>query len=151
MSALQAENLKKAIWDIDLSMVISKMMNSHGWSKEDADEACVLYRNYLFLLAKYPKKSLPPSQDIDEFWHNHILDTKKYRAECDKIFGKYMDHKPSYFLENKETEMKALESGFQETQRLHFEEFGEHIYEIRGPFKKLISGMKLLRNALLSN
>ena len=32
--------------------------------------------------------------DVDEFWHQHILDTRKYRDDCENIFGHYMDHTP---------------------------------------------------------
>ena len=33
---------------------------------------------------------------MDGFWHMHILDTKAYREDCQKIFGRFIDHF-SYF------------------------------------------------------
>lgn len=117
------------------------MVSHQGWSRKDAEEVCRLYRNFLFLSAKYPDKRLPPSEDVDEFWHNHILDTQKYRLESEAIFGRYFDHYP-YFGIDEKTNMNDLSCAFSETQRLHQEEFGEPIYEIRCRFKRLVSFLK---------
>ncbi len=32
---------------------------------------------------------------MDDFWHQHILDTRKYRDDSETVFGYYMDHTPS--------------------------------------------------------
>jgi hypothetical protein len=29
---------------------------------------------------------MPPTKDIDMFWHAHILDTYQYEADCDRIY-----------------------------------------------------------------
>jgi hypothetical protein len=31
---------------------------------------------------------------VDEMWHRHILDTAAYRADCDSLFGRFLDHFP---------------------------------------------------------
>lgn len=143
MTKLSEEQLKLAIDGLDLSMIVNKMISDQGWTCKDAEKACQLYRNFLFLSAKYPEKRLPPSEDVDEVWHNHVLATKKYMAECDAIFGKYMHHYP-YFGIDKKTDLTDLGNAFMETQRLHKEEFGEYIYEIRGWGKKLASCLRML-------
>lgn len=135
------EQIRETIENLDFSMIIGKMVSHQGWSRKDAEETCRLYRNFLFLSAKYPDKRLPPSEDVDEFWHNHILDTRKYRPECEAIFGRYFDHYP-YFGIDEKSNMNDLDCAFSETQRLHQEEFGQPIYEIRGRFKKLVSFLK---------
>lgn len=135
----QIEKTKQAIENLDFSMIINKMVAHQGWDLDEAEEACRLYRNWLFLTAKYPGKALPPSEDIDEFWHNHILDTKKYRTDCQAVFGEFRDHYP-YFGIDGTTTMVDLKDAFEETNRLHFEEFGDYIYEVRfQPIKRLRS------------
>jgi hypothetical protein len=133
---------KSVINSADFSMIVDKMVNHQGWYRRDAEEVSRLYRNYLFLCVKYPQYNLPPSEDVDEFWHNHVLDTKKYRKDCDEIFGKYRDHYPYFGIDGKTT-IRDLSDAFDITQKLHMEEFGECIYEIRSPLKKLASSVKL--------
>ena len=135
------EQLKNAIVSLEFSMIINKMVSHQGWTRSDAGEACQLYRNFLFLSAKYPEKRLPPSEDVDEFWHNHILDTRKYIADCNAVFGEYFHHYP-YFGIDKKTNFSDLGSAFSEVQHLHHEEFGDYIYEIRGQWEKLVSVFK---------
>lgn len=140
---------KDMIMNLDFSMIINKMVSHQGWSKKDAEEVCRLYKNYLFLCVKYPDQSLPPSEDVDEFWHNHVLDTIKYRKDCDILFGKYRDHYPYFGIDGK-TSMQDLSNAFDITQKLHMEEFGEYIYEIRSPLKKLISNIQMFARLMLS-
>jgi hypothetical protein len=144
MNKASDSQLKQSIESIDFSMIIKKMTHHQGWSHDDANEACRLYKNWLFLTLKYPDKKLPPSEDIDEFWHNHILDTIKYRADCDKLFGKYIDHYPYVGIDGKST-MADGEYTFADTQHLHQVEFGDYIYEVRfQPMKRLGSFLKRL-------
>src|SRR5215207_2821612 len=80
---------------IDFRPIIDKLSMQMGWSRDHALEICDMYRKFLFLKKKYGHEySLPPSEDIDEFWHMHILDTKNYRKDCEAIFGYYLDHYP---------------------------------------------------------
>ncbi len=137
------EQLKQTIGNLDFSMIISKMVSHQGWSRKDAEEVSQLYRNFLFLSAKYSDKRLPPSGDIDEFWHNHILDTEKYAQDCDAIFGRFFHHYP-YFGIDEKTNQTDLGDAFSDVQRFHHLEFGDYIYEIRGWRKKLASSLKLL-------
>lgn len=37
-----------------------------------------------------------PSKVIDEVWHAHILDTRRYAADCERVFGQFVHHYP-YF------------------------------------------------------
>ena len=67
-----------------------------GWSLDKAELMEVWYRRFLYLVSLYPDKIIVPSKDIDIFWHTHILDTLKYTADCQKLFGKYFHHFP-YF------------------------------------------------------
>ncbi|GAB4393940.1 MAG: hypothetical protein Tsb005_14340 [Gammaproteobacteria bacterium] len=130
------EEAKQYIYSIDFSAIIFKMTTREGWLKNDALLACRWYRNFLFLNKKYGfEPMMPPSEDIDEVWHHHILDTQNYAKDCNAIYGKFMHHYPGFGIDGK-TDMNDLNSAFHKMQKLHFEEFGEYLYEIRGSLKK---------------
>ena len=65
-----------------------------------------------------------PSKDIDIFWHTHILDTQKYMADCETLFGKYFHHFP-YFGMRGEKDRINLEEAFSETDELYLQHYGE--------------------------
>jgi len=123
----------KHIQKLDLSMIIYKITQPDPliamlWNKKSATEAIRYYKNYLWLLRKYSELHpvLPPSIEIDEIWHHHILDTYQYEQDCLKIFGQFLHHYP-YFGMRGEQDKVELYSQFEKTQQLHFKEFGELI------------------------
>ena len=83
------------IQSMNLDYVVNHMVQREGWSHADAEEAAQYYRNYLTLALKHPEKTLPPSGDIDEIWHTHVLHTERYAADCDAIFWKFRHHVPA--------------------------------------------------------
>ena len=95
-----------------------------GWSLAKVELLEVWYRRFLYLANLYPDKVIVPSNDIDKFWHTHILDTQKYVADCKNLFGKYFHHFP-YFGVRGEKDRSNLEGAFQETEKLYLEHFGE--------------------------
>jgi len=116
-----------AIEALDLEPIKFKAMRSddgYGWSKAQADRTAIAYKRYLVLLAKHPGVTLAPDQDTDRFWHMHILDTRKYAADCDAIFGRFIHHFPYLGLRG-EDDARALDTAFATMQRLLAEEFGE--------------------------
>lgn len=124
------EAIKAYIDKLDLSLVANNMVQKQKWLPSEVREACRFYKNFLFLKYKYPNETLAPSEDIDEFWHNHILDTQRYRQDCEKIFGCYLDHYP-YFGIDGQTTLADLDAAFATTQRLHMEVFGVPIVSVR--------------------
>ena len=60
---------------------------------------------------------------MDEFWHMHILDTKAYREDWEKIFGRFIDHFPYFGIYGNEDRTNLLDS-FQETKAMYLEVFG---------------------------
>ncbi len=126
---------------IDFEMVIEKITQPDEnvakiWSREAAEAAILYYKNYLKILRKYGDQHdfLPPSMEIDEIWHHHILDTYKYQIDCRKIFGRLLHHYP-YFGMRYEGDDITLANAFEVTQRLHVLEFGEPIrgFELESP------------------
>ncbi len=140
---LALEDAKVYIDAIDFSMIIKKMVEEQGWLREEAETVCRLYRNFLFLNKKYAQdhSALPPSEDIDEFWHNHILDTKNYRKDCKVIFGSYLDHYPYFGIDGR-TNFGNLESAFETMQKLHIKEYGEQIFQVRSGWSAFIAFFK---------
>ena len=116
-----------AIEALDLTLIKFKATRNedgYGWSADYADQMEVAYKRYLILHAKHPEMTLAPEQDIDRFWHMHILDTRKYAADCEATFGHFLHHFPYLGLRGADDE-KALEDAFAQMQRLYVEEFGE--------------------------
>lgn len=139
-TALNTEQAVLYILAMDFSPIVTKLVNHMGWSKSHALEVCTMYRRFLILHKKYGHEhTLPPSEDIDEFWHMHILDTKQYKVDCERIFGYYLEHYPYLGIDEK-TNFKDLERAFNKTQELYAHEFGgDPILEVRGTLAKIIA------------
>ena len=86
------------IKNLDLSSIKTKFISNKGfwwglWG--DPNEVEAEYRQFLYLIALNPGKSVVPwSKDMDDFWHCHILDTDKYTKDCQELFSKYVHHNP---------------------------------------------------------
>jgi hypothetical protein len=138
--------LKQHVDSINLECIVNRLVNIHSWPKKSALLVMQQYRKFLFLKKKYGHQySLPPSMEIDEFWHTHILHTNKYHQDCLSIFGEYLHHSP-YHGESENTARLELEKMFeQETQELYLQEFGEPIFQViprrskKNLLRKLIS------------
>lgn len=125
---ISLEEAQEYIGNLDLTYVVNRMSSNPrktGWSKKEALVCCKMYKNYLFLLKKYPDKVIPPSQQIDEFWHEHILFTRRYHEDSLRIFGKYLHHEPGKGTKESVNYFNKL---FNEvTQALYFLEYGEYL------------------------
>lgn len=54
------------------------------------------YKKFLFLICTNPKKCIVPwMDDLDDLWHEHILDTRKYAKDCQLIHGEFIHHNPN--------------------------------------------------------
>ena len=118
-----------AIHALDLTPIKFKTTRNedgYGWSADYADKMALAYKRYLILHAKYPEMTLAPEQDIDRFWHMHILDTRKYAADCEATFGHFVHHFPYLGLRGEE-DAKALQAAFVKMQQLYAQEFGEPV------------------------
>jgi hypothetical protein len=96
----QSYSSRKALSNIDLRSVRDAMMEKYGWTFERAEAAQTEYVRFLTLLQKKPDFMLVPwldshgRDDLDQFWHQHILDTAKYAADCQGLLGKMIHHNP---------------------------------------------------------
>jgi hypothetical protein len=90
-------NNKVKISEIDLDAIKMKLMHresGEGWSILRADTVEQEYRRFLILMKKFPGEAASPTVDVDTFWHYHILDTMKYAADCELMFGYFLHHYP---------------------------------------------------------
>lgn len=123
-------DIKRQIDELDLTPIANNMVVKQGWLRSEVDDACRLYRNFLYLQCKYPEETIVPSEDVDEVWHNHILDTNKYQKDCQNLFGEFLHHYPYFGIDGKST-LIDLSNAFDTTQKLHFAEFGSFIEGVR--------------------
>ncbi len=84
--------------ELDLEPVVYKLMHpdpgESGLTLAEADRDVAIYRRFLKLCVLRSGASIVPTQAIDRVWHAHMLDTAKYRADCELVLGRFLDHFP---------------------------------------------------------
>jgi hypothetical protein len=90
------KQVREAIDALDLERVENKAMELYRWRRARAKSAATWYRNFLYLCHKEGAPLAAIGKDSDDFWHLHILDTRKYAADCRAVFGKFLNHQPLY-------------------------------------------------------
>lgn len=115
-----ASSIHGRLRQIDWRPILFKLTDAThglGWSMERAIPALQGYLQFLRAIDRYPHMALVPSEDVDEVWHCHLLDTQKYAADCQWLFGRFIHHNP--YLGTPTTGGKeALAQAWQETRRL---------------------------------
>jgi hypothetical protein len=128
--AATTEERLRRIDALDLEPIAYKLMHPElgelALSLAEADQAVALYRCFLKLCVMRPDVRIVPTRQLDRVWHAHVLDTAKYRADCDRAFGHFMDHFPYAGLRG-EDDRRAWRDDFARTRRLFAEHFGEEI------------------------
>jgi len=110
---------------IDLSP-ISKILQYENPARWDAATLAATeanYRRLLALILLFPDETPVVNKILDDYWHAHILDTRKYAADCEMIFGHFLHHYP-YFGMGDEEDRQRQREGFALTQQLWEESFG---------------------------
>ena len=112
---------------LDLEPIVYKLMHPEpgetALSLARADQDVALYRCFLKLCVLHPATTIVPTRQLDHVWHTHMLDTAKYRADCDQAFGFFLDHFP-YFGFRGEEDRRAWREDFAHTRRLFQQHFG---------------------------
>jgi hypothetical protein len=90
---------------LDLKTIVARAQAEQLWSDSQAREAELWYRRFLQLSRE---RARGPFYAIDEtadhLWHAHILFTRKYRADCERFLGGYLDHTPATAVSNELSE-----------------------------------------------
>lgn len=130
----------QAIQNLEFANIRGRLQAEKHWSKKKVDAAEMWYKRFLMLALKYPDMVLVPAEEVDEFFHAHVLDTQRYRKETKQIFGRFLDHTPTYGLVD-------LQASFDATNELYRKEFGEDcllVFKRRPdqPFRSCCMGKK---------
>ena len=118
-----------AIHALDLESVKIRVMDAElgeGWTREYADSIEAAYKTYLTMLVKYPDdaEDIMLSEDVDEFWHTHILQTIKYAEDCQNVFGNFLHHEP-HVGERTAADLEKRAAMAERTRALYAGEFGD--------------------------
>lgn len=108
---------------LDLGLIAHQLLHQ-GWTRKQAIRAINCYKMFLSLAYLHPKIPLVPTQEIDLVWHYHILHTRKYRQDCQMLFGRFIDHEPDGEFWGQGDSL-SLEAAFNQTQALIEHCFGE--------------------------
>lgn len=87
-------SLDSDIAELDLECIAFKVAWDEKWPLSKIDEVELSYRWFLQAIRKSPGETLAPQKAVDIFWHHHILDTRKYMYDCERLFGRYIHHFP---------------------------------------------------------
>jgi hypothetical protein len=122
-----ADGLARIEEVIDLTNVRRKLADPEegkGYSSAELDSMEREYRRYLALQLAFPEATIVPCKIVDEMWHQHILDTYAYAADCDRLFGRFLHHYP-YFGMRDEAEAQELRDAYSDTIERYRAAFGE--------------------------
>lgn len=112
---------------MDFGLMKRKLMDPEegkGWSQEQADAAEASYKRFLIVSLKHPEAKVVPDTDTDDFWHQHILDTRRYPEDCQAIFGYFFHHDPYFGMQGDRAD---LEGAAMVSVALLRQEFGESV------------------------
>lgn len=123
----QIDAARELVNSLEFFQQNDKLINISGWSTAEVLAIENIYREWLILHAVYDENiCLAPNKKLDEYWHYHILDTKKYMEDCQHVFGKYLHHYP-YFGLTEEENQEFLDRGYALTQKLFMKHFGHEL------------------------
>jgi hypothetical protein len=94
-------------------------------SPEDFEILDLEYRRFLLLKTMYPNTKFSPTRNMDEMWHQHILDTSNYRKNCQQLFGKFLDHRPYFGPHSPEGLWESMSDKFDTMEEIYTQVFGE--------------------------
>jgi hypothetical protein len=126
--------LPESIESLDLSYLGQKILDDDAfeaqrrngeqlWDEARVARALQEYKQFLALMYWYPKAALTPSEDIDDVWHTHVLNTARYQADCEMIFGCFQHHSPTSGTSEEVQDQHLTDRD--ETLQLFEEAFGE--------------------------
>ncbi len=113
------------IKELELGSLAYKLMHPEtgaGLNYSQVSRALTRYLMFLYLVYLYPNVVLVPSREIDQVWHQHILDTSKYAQDCQMLFGRFIHHFPYFGIRN-EGDRQQLNAAFAQTQALFKQHF----------------------------
>jgi hypothetical protein len=100
-SDIQTLTFEKKLKVLNLNWIVQRLMQPHpglGWTREQAEKAIAHYKQFLSRVYFYPECVIVPQGDVDQVWHQHILNTQQYDMDCQWLFGYFLHHVPATFM-----------------------------------------------------
>ncbi|MGA9379633.1 MAG: glycine-rich domain-containing protein-like [Phormidium sp.] len=143
MKSLSGEHteFRQKLKKLDLGPIAYKLMHREegfGWTKARTKQAIARYLMFLSLIYLYPNQPIVPTAEIDQVWHQHILDTDKYAADCQMLFGEFIHHFPYYGLRGI-CDRQNWQQAFTRTQLLFQKHFATDITQLTDGLSKNIA------------
>ncbi len=139
MSALsEAMDIVKN-WEFSLTKQKLCEIDYAGWSAERAEKAEQDYKKYLVLTKICEGFQPVPNGDIDRFWHEHILDTRRYKDDCEAFFGYFLHHYPYFGMRGEEDNENWMQSA-EYSNFLWKQAFAEELYSLDAEAMKYPQG-----------
>ncbi len=120
------ENQWSRIAAIDLAPIATQMVRDQEWSQARAASAERRYRRFLYLKTILPEGNASPTHEVDQFWHQHIINTRKYGPDCEHAVGHFLYH--SFLSPEEEADAATLHAIWLDTQAA-YEALFEEPYE----------------------
>ncbi|WP_377477527.1 MAG: hypothetical protein P2A85_03385 [Microcoleus anatoxicus] len=119
---IRSKNILGRVMSYDLSVIRERFLKDNPELSSRLDSIELVYRQYMYLCAIKPRMSLSvPSNEVDEFWHCHIIHTREYQDFCNEIAGYFIHHAPhSALATNKEK--KVARRNFLSLFMIHFQD-----------------------------
>lgn len=134
MFAMPISTALAKVNQLDFTPINMKLQTTdpQKWSTETLQTAEVTYRRFLAIHMVHPSEGFVPNDLLDEYWHQHILDTRKYVQDCGFLFGGLLDHDPYFGLRSEEEKLENL-ANFEKLKSLWDGYFGEPLLGSANP------------------
>jgi len=122
----QEKSIENRINEQSIDLIRWKMNHESNsvLNKEEIKLAIEEYKRFLILKMDNPGVPLAPTDIMDKAWHIHILDTKRYAEDCEKMFGRFLHHRPSYEGYNPKINKQSLIESYESMKSLYSAKFG---------------------------
>ena len=131
ISDISVEERLQRLEELDLSpirlILRQEPPTGFGWSEDTVLQAEKFYRQFLHLNLIQVVQRPVPNTLADAFWHAHILDTRRYRKDCQSVFGYFLDHNPGFGARD---DIEERDRAFKETMGASNTLFGQGVWSI---------------------
>jgi hypothetical protein len=86
------------LWEWDLAAVARRTQSRMGWTRSRRRVVEREYRRFIALTILEPDQAFGMAGDVDELWHDHLLDTQNYLDMCLNVVGSFVHHCPAAAL-----------------------------------------------------
>jgi len=105
----------------DYVFLKNRVMVENDWTQARAEGAIVEYLRFMQLLAEAPRMELVASSDIDEVWHEHLIDTQNYAVDSQQLWGRFLHHRRARTLD----EFGEIPVSYAKTKLVYEQRFGQ--------------------------